>query len=647
MKTGTQPIAAMHSPVSIAILRRLPLVPGPTHEPANVESTRLPFLRALRGVLVFVVSLQPGLATLADAPPLANPPFALLQEGNAWWLVSPQGERFFSVGICLVSRGASREAYDPENPGYAAWRFYPDDRSWADATLRRLNGWGFTTIGAWSENAVLLKSPYMLRGLTPVLHMGSTAGAPWWDMWDQTIIQRMDEVARNQILAVRNDPRVIGYYSDNEMGWWNAALFHMALEQPATSGQRQRLLHLLRETYAGDWARLAADFEPEFADSFETLSTRGQLWLRPGGSGIRVMRRFLGLVASRYYELVHQIIRKYDRRALILGDRYQSFYYPEVVQAAAPYVDAISSNLNAQWTDGTYLKFYLDTLHALSGRPVAVSEYYMAAMENRSGDRNSAGGFPVVQTQKERAAALRTTLSTLARTPYVIGADWFQYFDEPRHGREDGENFNFGLVDIADRPYAELTSAFATARLNGIKAAPPPVRPDVTTSGIPGAPRQPFQGAGTPAALLEWDRERGFVPPRSPDPIADLYLCWSPSALYLGLYALDIIEDDYYRNKSVPKVDRALWVIHAGDGAPIRARIGSGREAIVSENSIRLENFSGLNLNVRIIAIAEIPASRFGRNRFHTGDTVDLRTTLWTHQKAYRVDWNGIYTLGR
>jgi len=41
------------------------------------------------------------------------------------------------------------------------------------------------------------------------------------------------------------------------------------------------------------------------------------------------MRRFLGVLAERYYSLCRQIIRKYDSRALILGDRYQSFYYPK------------------------------------------------------------------------------------------------------------------------------------------------------------------------------------------------------------------------------------------------------------------------------------------------------------------------------
>jgi len=59
----------------------------------------------------------------------------------------------------------------------------------------------------------------------PVLHMGATAGAPWWDMWDPKIVGRMEQVARDQILLLRDDPRLIGYYSDNEIGWWNAILF--------------------------------------------------------------------------------------------------------------------------------------------------------------------------------------------------------------------------------------------------------------------------------------------------------------------------------------------------------------------------------------------------------------------------------------
>jgi len=603
------------------------------------QAGRLPYFIAAAG-LVLTLGAFPGRANSAAV----HPPFVLQQSNSIWRLASPEGKPFFSVGVCVTTRGATREHFDSENPGYAAWQHYPDDRAWADATLRRLKQWGFTTVGAWSEHTTLLKSSNMLAGLTPVLHIGSTAGAPWWDMWDEKITRRMDDVAREQILAVRDDPRLIGYYTDNEMGWWNATLFHMALEQPATSGQRQRLLALLRETYQNDWNKLIADFDPEIADSFDVLAQRGQLWLKPGSQGIKVMRQFLGLMASRYYQLVHDIIRKYDRRALILGDRYQSFYYPEVARAAVPYVDAISSNLNANWNDGTFARCYLDTLHALTGKPIFVSEFYVAAHANRSGNRNSHGVFPTVATQRERAAATRVTLEALARTPFVVGADWFQYFDHPRHGREDGENYNFGLVDVHGRPYEETTTAFARANLTELKLRAPKPRPDAS-AGVPRAPRDPFANLTSGNAMKHWDRERGFVKPSSEFPMADLYVCWSPQAVYLGLYGFDIIEDAYYRNKSVPKNERALWSVRPGGGNEIRARIGAGREAITSDPDVRLENLSGLNLNVRNIAIVELPAARFGKKRFRAGDTVEFSSSLLTHAQAYRVEWKGTFKL--
>jgi len=153
--------------------------------------------------------------------------------------------------------------------------------------------------------------------------------------------------------------------------------------------------------------RQPQDFETEGVGSFEELDQRGMLYLRSGSNGIRTYRRFLSLMAERYYSLVREVIRTWDPRGLVLGDRYQSFYYPEVVRASASSVDADSSNLNAAWNDGMFPRFYLDTLHALSGRPVFVSEFYMAAQQNRSGNKNDVSTFPTVTTQKERAAGFR------------------------------------------------------------------------------------------------------------------------------------------------------------------------------------------------------------------------------------------------
>jgi hypothetical protein len=518
---------------------------------------------ALAGDVLFVGNESAG----AETPERASPPFSIKHEGETVWLIRPNGDRFFSLGVCCVNQGAARHEFDPANPGYAAWQHYADSNRWACATVKRLKDWSFTTIGGWSDFPALRHCRDADVSFAPVLHIGSTAGAPWWDMWDPKIVQRMDDVAREQILQLRDDPRLVGYYSDNEMGWWNAILFKMTLEQAPTSGQRQRLVELLRQTYRNDWSELLRDFDPApGVETWQELERHGVLFLRPGGNGIRVERRFLGLLAERYYSLVHEIVRRYDQRALILGDRYQSFYYPEVARACAPYLDAVSCNLNASWNDGSFARFYLETLHQLTGKPVLVGEFYMCARQNRSGNQNSRGVYPVAATQKERAAGFRTTLTALLRMPYVIGADWFQYYDEPTHGRFDGENFNFGLVDIHDRPYEPLTSAASELDPVALKNRRGAPRPDAS-QGVPSAPRDPFGQFESTLALKAWDRERGFIKPASEFPLADLYVCWKPEAIYLGLLAQDVVEDAFYRDKVVRTGERAEWIVSVGESA--------------------------------------------------------------------------------
>jgi len=380
-------------------------------------------------------------------------------------------------------------------------------------------------------------------------------------------------------------------------------------------------------------------------ENWETLSQHGVLFLRPGGNGIRVERRFLELLAERYYSLVRDIIRKYDQRALILGDRYQSFYYPEVARVSARYVDAVSSNLNASWNDGTFARFHLETLHRLSGKPVLIGEFYMSAKENRSGNKNTHGVYPVVATQKERAVGFRNTVHAWLKIPYVIGADWFQYHDEPTHGRYDGENFNFGLVDIHDRPYEALTKTAATLDLVSLKKQPVLV-PTNASQGVPPAPQNPLSQFEPMLALKHWDRERGFVQPISEFPLADLYVCWNKKAIHLGLYAQDVTEDTFYEDKIVRGGDRAEWIVSiSGSTNAIRSRIGAGLEPVVSERAVRLVNISGINGNFRNIACMELPAKLFAKDRFKTGDVIEFASTFFTHCRAYRVDWKGRFML--
>ena len=609
--------------------------------------TRHRFLPYAVWVLVhwFALGRATGNGSEASAPVVTNR-FRLDRATNGWWLVDPQGNSFLEKGVGVVTRGESREQYDPENPAYAAWRYHGTPAAWAVTTADRLSRWGFNTAAGWADYSELARVVPSKLAFTPVLHLGASAGAPWWDMWDPRNLDRMERSARGQIAGFEGDQRqrVIGYFSDNELGWWNATLWKMTLEQPPASGQRQRLLDLLQSHYNADWKRLVEDFEPENADSWKDLGRGGMLYLRPGGNGIHVMRRFLGLLAARYYGLMGDYIRRFDPQALFLGDRYQSFYYPEVVAAAGHQVDALSSNLNPQWRDGSFLRCYLESLHRLSGKPVWITEFYAASRENRSGNRNDFGTYPVLPTQRERAATAGNTLRALFRLPYVVGADWFQYFDEPRHGRPDGENFNFGLVDIHDQPYEELVALFRGLDPVVERGKGRAGRLDAG-SGVPVAPRDPLGGFASPDALLGWDRERGFVPTVEATALADLYIAWTPTALYLGVYSLDPVEAAYYRTAAVPKSDRALWTVRVQGGEAVQARIGAGREPLWNRPEIRVVNRSGLGHDVSNVAAMEIPVRFIEDRRLKAGDWIEVESVLTTHARAGRVVWRGRYQL--
>ncbi|MGA8184747.1 MAG: hypothetical protein WB819_14025, partial [Terriglobia bacterium] len=45
----------------------------------------------------------------------------------------------------------------------------------------------------------------------------------------------------------------------------------------------------------------------------------------------------------------------------------------------------------------------------------------------------------------------------------AVGYHWFEWCDEPREGRFDGENSNYGLVNIHDQPYKQFVKAVQAA----------------------------------------------------------------------------------------------------------------------------------------------------------------------------------------
>ena len=237
--------------------------------------------------------------------------------------------------------------------------------------------------------------------------------------------------------------------------------------------------------------------------------------MRPGGAGINAVREWAGIVAEHYYTLAERAIRAADPDALYFGDRLPIYYDPAAVRAMAPHVDAIAANYNVDSADGWIADYFFDGLRKLSGgKPVLISEWFFAARENRTGNRNN-GHLMTVATQNERSIGAAAATLNFAAIPEIVGAHWFQYYDHPWGGRLDGEDYNFGLVDVDDRPYEELVAALS--RVNpGLAAIHQEAR--LVSPGSPGAPLEIPAADIDPhdRSLRDWPKEQAPHPWQPP-----------------------------------------------------------------------------------------------------------------------------------
>ena len=269
--------------------------------------------------------------------------------------------------------------------------------------------------------------------------------------------------------------------------------------------------------------------------------------MRPGGGGIHVVREWCGLVARHYYQFASRAIHAADPDALYFGDRLPIYYDPAAVRAMAPYVDAIATNYNVDAGDGWIADYYFDGLRKLSGgKPVLVSEWFFAARHNRTGNRNN-GHLMTVDTQAERAAGAAAATENFAAIPELIGLHWFQYYDHPKGGRPDGEDYDFGLVDINDEPYRRLTAALAlanryAAEIHAEAAAAAPL-------GRGGEFVVPHAEIELRAhSLADWPKPASLLPRLVASPGAvefgEIYLSWSGRGLQLATIGQDYFDID-------------------------------------------------------------------------------------------------------
>lgn len=388
--------------------------------------------------------------------------FRIEKVGNAYWLVDPLGYLFISKGVNHVDYNGDYSpalGYSPYNRNIMS-KYRTTDR-WIEVTVSRLIRWGFNTVGSWSSKELQKYLPYTL-----ILNILGGYGFDWAsgrmpDVFAETYELYVDARAKQICSEYANDSLLLGYFIDNEPRWgpdWRTPnhLLDDFMKLPSTATGKRVAVDILSKVY-GDISLLNREFGTEFKSFGELLEYSGPL---PNTDRVREARlEFIRRYIDRYLGLAVQAIRRCDPNHLILGFRVagppKDIFAREAYKAASKYFDVFSINL---YNFPRPPFDILEDLYKLTGKPIIITEFSFRARD--SGLPNTKGAGLTVDTQQERANITKQFILDLIKMPFVVGYHWFQYFDQPKEGRFDGENSNYGIVNIEDEPYDEMVKMF-------------------------------------------------------------------------------------------------------------------------------------------------------------------------------------------
>jgi len=425
----------------------------------------------------------------AEGPQLeATGWFRTEQVDDKWWLVTPEGHLFFSVGMDCVGtweqtfvekretwfewlpakddpfaeflgyqRGAHSRA-EPINGEGRTFSFYRANllrkygenwpETWRDMTYKRLKAWGFNTIANWSQQDVLDNSPIpfvVSAGIHGDIRRIEAGGGYWSKMIDVYDPSFADAAARCvSPVAQRNGPNplCIGYFVDNEMSWEGVrrGVLPSPPEQPCRKAFTAQL-----ETKYGSIDAVNAAWGTD-APSWDALREPAE----PTPTFTEDMDTFEYAFARRYFETVRDVLKQHAPNQLYLGCRFSSAP-PIAVRAAADVADVVSFNRYEET-----IRYDKWTRENDLGKPLIIGEFHFGALDRGMFHTGLVGA----EDQADRAEKYARYVRSVAECPAFVGCHWFQYIDEPITGRWfDGENYNIGFVTVVDSPYPELVAA--------------------------------------------------------------------------------------------------------------------------------------------------------------------------------------------
>ena len=287
--------------------------------------------------------------------------FTLASRGGRWWLLTPEGAPFFSIGLNHIDPSPLRF---PANGDLWRKKYGNSMERWLkESVAPDLGAWGFNSVG-WTQEVVT-------RGLTNHRHSRAFTyeeyqwlGVPYchqlpfadFHQWEAEtrhpafaspeFAEWCDYVAREHCARMADDPKLIGYFYIDCPTWIHTMNFS-AWKGPL--------------------------FDPA---KLQTEAGRTELFD----------------LATRYYRITHDAIRRYDPHHLILGDRYEAGrpIAEEVVEAAKPFVDVLSFQ---HFAPPEKVSESLARWHAKTGKPVLLADHAVILKQPDGSQRHDGAGY--------------------------------------------------------------------------------------------------------------------------------------------------------------------------------------------------------------------------------------------------------------
>lgn len=363
-----------------------------------------------RGFLQRSLLLSAGLALTRSAPSAKAAAvkttqmeskgfFTLGKRKDHWWLITPDGKPFFTMGVNHIDPASLRY---PENIHIWKEKYGGSTIRWIkESVVPNLKHWGFNSVGwvqevtvrQWRHSRSFTNDEYQALGM-PYCHLLPFTESHQWekhtvhyDFRSEDWKEWCDYVARSHCAELSEDPNLIGYFYSDCPCWIHA--------RPVNQ-----------------WR--GPIFDPELLKS-------------------EVGRKELAELATIYYQTTHDAIRRYDKHHLILGDRYEANapIAMEVIHAAKPFVDVLS------FQDFRNPVQHLDEWHKKTGKPVLLADAAKMKWQTKPGEFTRNNGQWYAET-----------LAALHKNPGCIGFHLCGAYQRNKARR-------YGLLDEMEMPDTE------------------------------------------------------------------------------------------------------------------------------------------------------------------------------------------------